>query len=77
MKKNLKIIFKFLWNILKHILLLPTYCSLPDKYNGTTYGETSYELWCEIGRVESNREKLLELAESNEINKTGIYIFIL
>lgn len=35
--------------------------------NGTTYGETSYELWCEIGRVESNREKLLELAESNEI----------
>mgnify|MGYP007101838095 CR=1 FL=1 len=32
-------ILKFIWEILKHILLLPMYCYLPDKYSGTTYDE--------------------------------------
>ena len=35
----MKKFFKFLWNILKHVLLLPFYCSLPDKYSGVTYEE--------------------------------------
>ena len=29
----------FLWNILKHVILLPFYCSLPHKYNGVSYEE--------------------------------------
>ena len=33
------IIIKFIWNIVKHIFLLPFYCSLPDKYNGLTYND--------------------------------------
>ena len=32
-------IVKFLWNVLKHIILLPLYCSMPDKYNGVMYDE--------------------------------------
>ena len=35
----MKLILKWLWKILKHILLLPQYCSMPDKYNGVTYNE--------------------------------------
>ena len=35
----MKKIFKFLFNILKHIFLLPFYCSFPDKYSGITYNE--------------------------------------
>ena len=34
--------------------------------NGTIYGETSYELWCEIGRIISNREKLLEYVDADD-----------
>lgn len=34
-------------------------------YNGTVYRETSYELWSEIGRVASNREKMLEYIEDD------------
>jgi len=30
---------KFLWKIIKLILLLPLYCSMPDKYRGVTYDE--------------------------------------
>ena len=29
----------FIWNILKHIILLPFYCSLPNKYSGISYEE--------------------------------------
>ena len=32
-------IIKFIWNIAKHVFLLPFYCSLPDKYSGVTYTE--------------------------------------
>lgn len=32
-------IFKLLWNIIKHVFLLPMYCSSPDKYSGKTYDE--------------------------------------
>lgn len=39
MKQFLFAVLKFFWNIFKHILLLPFYCSLPDKYNGTTYDD--------------------------------------
>lgn len=35
----MKRFLKILWNILKHIFLLPLYCSMPDKYNGTMYNE--------------------------------------
>ena len=35
----MKKFFKFLLNILKHVLLLPLYCSMPDKYSGTMYNE--------------------------------------
>lgn len=34
--------------------------------NGTVYCETSYELWSEISRIESNREKLLEYIDEEE-----------
>ena len=34
-----KKIFKFIWKIIKHIFLLPFYCSMPDKYNGVDYDE--------------------------------------
>ena len=33
------IVIKFVLNILKHVLLLPFYCSMPDKYSGVTYNE--------------------------------------
>ena len=33
------VIIKFIWNIVKHVFLLPLYCSLPDKYGGITYTE--------------------------------------
>ena len=32
-----KKILKFIWNILKHIFLLPFYSSMPDKYSGIDY----------------------------------------
>lgn len=35
--------------------------------NGTVYGDTSYELWCEIERITSNRDKLLEYVGVEEI----------
>jgi len=38
-KNIIKKILKLIWNIAKHFFLLPMYCSLPDKYNGTTYEE--------------------------------------
>ena len=28
---------KFFWNIVKHVFLLPYYCSMPDKYDGKSY----------------------------------------
>lgn len=39
MTKFIICILKFLWNILKHVFLLPFYCSMPDKYSGVTYDE--------------------------------------
>ena len=39
MKNFLLKVLKLLWNILKHIFLLPLYCSMPDKYSGITYTE--------------------------------------
>ena len=39
MKKFLIKTTKIIWNVLKHILLLPMYCSMSDKYSGTTYDE--------------------------------------
>lgn len=30
-------IIKFLWRILRHVILFPMYCSMPDKYSGVTY----------------------------------------
>lgn len=39
MKKFLIKTIKFIWNIIKHVFLLPLYCSFPDKYNGTMYDE--------------------------------------
>ena len=39
MKKNFIKIIKFIWKIVKHIFLLPLYCSLPNKYDGTMYDE--------------------------------------
>ena len=35
----MKKVLLFSWNILKHIILFPLYCSLPDKYNGVSYEE--------------------------------------
>ncbi len=35
-------------------------------FNGTVYCETSYELWSEINRIVSNREKLLEYIDETE-----------
>ena len=35
----MKKVLKFIWNLVNHILLLPLYCSMPDKYNGVTYSE--------------------------------------
>jgi len=35
----MKKILKFILNILKHVILFPLYCSLPDKYSGVTYEE--------------------------------------
>lgn len=35
-KVGLKII-KFIFNIIKYIFLFSLYCSMPDKYNGTSY----------------------------------------
>lgn len=29
----------FILNIIKHIILLPLYCSMPDKYSGVSYNE--------------------------------------
>ena len=37
--KILWIVVKFIFNIVKHVILLPLYCSMSDKYNGTTYEE--------------------------------------
>lgn len=34
--------------------------------NGVAYSNTSFELWCEIGRVISSREKILEYADSDD-----------
>lgn len=39
MKKLIITVFKLMWNIFKHVLLLPMYCSMPDKYSGTTYDD--------------------------------------
>ena len=39
MKKLLIKILKFILNIIKHIFMLPLYCSMPHKYSGTTYEE--------------------------------------
>ena len=39
MKKFLLFVLK----ILKHLLLLPFYCMMPDKYNGVDYEEWSGE----------------------------------
>ena len=39
MKNFVITILKFIWKILRHIFLLPMYCSFPDKYNGVTYDE--------------------------------------
>ena len=35
----IKRVLKFIWNIVKHVFLLPMYCSMPDKYSGKTYSE--------------------------------------
>ena len=35
----LKNFLLFLWNMLKHIILFPLYCSFPDKYSGVSYEE--------------------------------------
>jgi len=43
--------------------------------NGTVYCKTSYELWSEIGRIASNREKLLELANADEIGNYPLPTF--
>ena len=43
--------------------------------NGTVYCETSYELWSEIGRITSNREKLLEFADTDEIGNYPLPTF--
>ena len=34
--------------------------------NGTIYVDTSYELWCEIERIISNRDKMLEYVDTEE-----------
>ena len=39
MTNNMKKVSCFILNILKHIILLPLYCSMPDKYSGVTYEE--------------------------------------
>ena len=33
------IVIKFILNIVKHVFLLPFYCSMPDKYSGKSYDE--------------------------------------
>ena len=43
--------------------------------NGTVYCETSYELWSEIGRITSNREKLIEFADGDEIGSYPLPTF--
>lgn len=43
--------------------------------NGTIYVDTSYELWCEIGRIISNRDKLLEFADVEEIGSYPLPTF--
>ena len=43
--------------------------------NGTVYCETSFELWSEIGRITSNREKLLEFADTDEIGNYPLPTF--
>lgn len=43
--------------------------------NGTVYCETSYELWSEIGRITSNREKLIEFADADEIGSYPLPTF--
>lgn len=43
--------------------------------NGTVYCETSYELWSEIGRITSNREKLIEFADADEIDSYPLPTF--
>lgn len=30
----MKKFFKWLWHVIKWLLLMPIYCSMPDKYNG-------------------------------------------
>ena len=35
----MKKVLNFIWNILKHVILFPLYCSMPDKYSGVTYEE--------------------------------------
>ena len=35
----IKNVVKFIWNIFKHVLLLPFYCAMPDKYGGVGYDE--------------------------------------
>ena len=37
--------------------------------NGTVYCTTSYELWSEINRIISNREKLLEYVDTEELGR--------
>lgn len=32
-------VLKFTCSIVKHIILFPIYCSMPDKYDGITYEE--------------------------------------
>ena len=43
--------------------------------NGTVYCETSYALWSEIGRITSNREKLIEFADVDEIGNHPLPTF--
>lgn len=39
------------------------------------YCETSYELWCEIFRITTNREKLIEYADDEEIGTPALPVF--
>lgn len=43
--------------------------------NGAIYCETSYELWSEIGRITSNRDKMLEYADNDIFGNFDLPLF--